>query len=196
MIPILQSRKLRYREVNWFFWGHTASKWWSQNVNSSHLTRIPALHSYPVLVKLSASERPRLLEESANSQTPLPRLLKANMRYIRFYCCWFQKGRKPDPRGRIPPHLKVIFGYKESFVCLSVKGDGPVQIHPCTLARLPASHRCEITRQVEHVVGQNEEHTRIRPWPYHHSVIIRPGILQPGWYPAGEGSFFPGGEGS
>lgn len=44
-----------------------------------------------------------------------------------------------------------------------MKDDGSVQVQPYTLAHLPASHICEITHQVERVIGQNEEHTGIRP---------------------------------
>ena len=41
-----------------------------------------------------------------------------------------------------------------------MKDDGPAQIQPYTLAHPPASHLCEITRQVEHVIEQNEDTQR------------------------------------
>lgn len=52
-ILIVQTRKLRLREVKWFNWSHTANNWHGQNLNLSWFdTRTQTLNCYFMLVRV------------------------------------------------------------------------------------------------------------------------------------------------
>lgn len=38
-----QIRKVRHREINYFVWRHTTSKWWNQDSNTGNLTQKPVI---------------------------------------------------------------------------------------------------------------------------------------------------------